>query len=622
MAPRGRGGVGRGGVGRGAGASGRGGGNGSSQTNNQASSGTKLLLDVRLSNTPTLLATFAKSLPHISHLEDTLGIFKEIVPSKLRGKTVTIDTGRQLLGWQPENAGSASGLLTLQETATGEQKQLAAYMKTISLIDPYHWIRYKERPAKPFSWSFQKAFVNDAENQAYVDTMASALVAKLGKTIQSPHFCDFYGAVRGVVDVFYYNLEEDFEDFRFTQWFWLGVESGEISLRIIEKASGHRLTNEEIKEVFKPDEEYLTDGSSDSGSDDETDSEDDGETDSGSGLDSDSLGAESLESNAQDPETPFAVDLEEATSIYSDDGDAIQLSGGVRRAATVKTASTLSTASDGSDGSITDEYAIHVELADMPVVLLWLARQENTMDMLLDDKMITPVTSVEHETKWTAWLFQVVAACAQLQGALTLTHNDLHTNNVLWSRTSLEHLVYKDSVGRAYKVPTYGYVFTIIDYGRAIFINNGHTVISSDYNDNHDACGMYNFGPIQDDDFPIVRPNKSFDLVRLACSLLRGLYPHNPDAKEKGAVITKVGVWEVRETESPLFNLLWTWLRTKSGESVLETESGDEKYPGFDLYIAVAAECKDAVPAEQIRKPMFQKFVTKEAVANAIYIPL
>lgn len=611
MAPRGRGGAGRGGRGGGAG---RGG-----QTTNQASSGTKILLDVRLSNTPALLATFSNSLPHISHLEDTLGIFKEIVPSKLRGKSLTIDTGRQLLGWQPETVGSAAGLLTLQETATGEQKQLAAYMKTISLIDPYHWIRYKERPAEPFSWSAQKAFINDAENQAYVDTMASALVAKLGKTIQSPHFCDFYGAVRGVVDVFYYSLEEDFEDFRFTQWFWLGVESGEISLRIVEKASGRRLTNEEIKEIFKPDEEYLTDGSSDS---DSTDSEYVGETESGSELDSDSLGAESLESNAQDPETPLAVDLEEATSIYSDDGDAIQLSGGIRRISTAKTASTLSTASDGSDGSITDEYAIHVELAEMPVVLMWLARQENTMDMLLDVKEFTPVTSAEHEAKWAAWLFQVVAACAQLQGLLTLTHNDLHTNNVLWSRTSLEYLVYKDSVGRAYKVPTYGYVFTIIDYGRAIFINNGHTVISSDYNDNHDACGMYNFGPIQDDEFPIVRPNKSFDLVRLACSLLRGLYPHNPDAKEKGAVITKVGVWEVRETESSLFNVLWTWLRTKSGESVLETESGDEKYPGFDLYITVAAECKDAVPADQIRKAIFQKFVSKDVVSGAIYIPL
>jgi hypothetical protein len=614
MAPRGRGGV-RGGAGRGRGRGrGRGGAGGAGGGGNLAPSGTKLLLDIRLSNTPAILDTLAKTLPHISHLEDTLGIFKEIVPSKLRGKTVTIDTGRQLLGWQPETVGSAAGILTLQETATGEQKQLAAYMKTISLIDPYHWIRYKERPAKPFSWSFQKAFVNDAENQAYVDTMASALVAKLGKTIQSPHFCDFYGAVRGVVDIFYYNLEEDFEDFRFTQWFWLGVETGEISLRIVEKASGRRLTNEEIKELFKPDDEYLTDGSENSGSDDETDS--------GTELDSDSLGAESLESNAQDPETPFAVDLEEATSIHSDDGDAIQLSGGIRRASTARTASTLSTASGGSDGSITDEYAIHVELVDMPVVLLWLARQENTMDMLLDVKTVAPVISAEHEAKWTAWLFQVVAACAQLQGLLTLTHNDLHTNNVLWSSTSLEYLVYKDSVGRAYKVPTYGYVFTIIDYGRAIFINNGHTVISSDYNDNHDACGMYNFGPIQDDDFPIVRPNKSFDLVRLACSLLRGLYPHNPDAKEKGAVITKVGVWEVRETESPLFNLLWTWLRTKSGESVLETESGDEKYPGFDLYITVAAECKDAVPADQIRKPMFQKFVTKDVVSGVIYIPL
>ena len=596
MGPRGRGGA-RGGSGR----------NGK-QTNTPASSGgVKLLADVRLANTPNILNTFAKTLPHISHMEDTISIFKEIVPSKLRGKVVNIDTGRQLIMWKPSEPGGAAGLLTIQMDGSGEKKELSAYMKTIPLIDSYHWIRYKERPSKPFFWNTQKAFVNDPENQAYVDVLASALAAKLGKTIQSPHFCEFYGAVRGVVDVFHYNLEDDFEDFRFTKWFWAGLEAGEFSVRIIEKSSGRRLSVDELTELFKPDEEYLAD---------ESEGESDGSTDS------ESLGAESLESNAQDPETPFAVDLEEATSIHSDDGEAIQLSGGIRRSSTAKTASTISTASGDSEGSITDEYAIHVELAEMPVVLMWLSRQENTMDILLDNKDCTPVTSSEHEAKWTAWLFQVVVACAQLQGALTLTHNDLHTNNVLWSRTEQEYLFYKDSAGRVYKVPTYGYVFTIIDYGRAIFINNGHTVISSDYNDSHDACGMYNFGPIQDDEFPIVRPNKSFDLVRLACSLLRGLYPHNPDTKEKGAILTKLGIWEVRETVSPLFNLLWTWLRNKSGESVLETESGDEKYPGFDLYISVAADCKDAVPAEQIRKQIFQSFVTHENVSKAIYIPL
>lgn len=44
------------------------------------------------------------------------------------------------------------------------------------------------------------------------------------------------------------------------------------------------------------------------------------------------------------------------------------------------------------------------------------------------------------ENIWTAWLFQVVAALSQLQNWMNLTHNDLHTNNVLWKTTAEEFL--------------------------------------------------------------------------------------------------------------------------------------------------------------------------------------
>ena len=68
---------------------------------------------------------------------------------------------------------------------------------------------------------------------------------------------------------------------------------------------------------------------------------------------------------------------------------------------------------------------------------------------------------------------------------------------------------------------------------------------------------------------------------------------------------------------------MWTWLRTKSKSNVLETEFGQERYPGFDLYAAIAKEVKDAVPQEQLGKAVFNKFkLKKEEAGNYIKIPL
>jgi hypothetical protein len=116
-------------------------------------------------------------------------------------------------------------------------------------------------------------------------------------------------------------------------------------------------------------------------------------------------------------------------------------------------------------------------------------------------------------------------------------------------------------------------------------------------------------------------------LSRLACSLLRGLFPRNPPPKsDKSQLLTKEGSWEVRETEHSVFNSLWTWLKTKSGENILEKQDGEEKYPGFDLYTVIAKEVGDAVPENQFSKSaMFQPFLCKTEKVEApfwIQLPL
>jgi hypothetical protein len=54
--------------------------------------------------------------------------------------------------------------------------------------------------------------------------------------------------------------------------------------------------------------------------------------------------------------------------------------------------------------------------------------------------------------------------------------------------------------------------------------------------------------------------------------------------------------------------LLWEWLTDDHGKNVLRTPKGDERYPDFDLYRALAADVHNAVPWKQIEKALFASY--------------
>ena len=69
----------------------------------------------------------------------------------------------------------------------------------------------------------------------------------------------------------------------------------------------------------------------------------------------------------------------------------------------------------------------------------------------------------------------------------------------------------------------------------------------------------------------------------------------------------------MRETDSDLFNTMWTWMVTDSRENVLIDADGNEKYPSFDLYKVIAEECHMARPRDQVEKKPFSEFKIKRA---------
>jgi hypothetical protein len=133
----------------------------------------------------------------------------------------------------------------------------------------------------------------------------------------------------------------------------------------------------------------------------------------------------------------------------------------------------------------------------MPVLLSFQKEADGVMDDLFfdEEEVGAKAGTAAWEARWTAWIFQVCAALAQMQTAYNMTHNDLHTNNIVWRETEHKFLFYKSANGQIFRVPTYGKIFSIIDFGRSIFRVGKHLLISDDHWPDQDAGDQYNFGP-------------------------------------------------------------------------------------------------------------------------------
>jgi hypothetical protein len=176
------------------------------------------------------------------------------------------------------------------------------------------------------------------------------------------------------------------------------------------------------------------------------------------------------------------------------------------------------------------------------------------------------------------------------QRAFDFTHNDLHTNNVMYVTTELEFLYYKVN-GKTYKVPTHGKLYKIIDFGRSIYKYKGMQFMSDSFHPNGDAATQYNFGPYYDASKPVLEPNPSFDLCRLACSM--------------------VDVLPQTEGFAEVAQVLKEWCSDDKGRDVVFKPNGEERYPNFRLYKMIARTVHNHTPFAQLKRPLFQSFVVK-----------
>jgi hypothetical protein len=492
-----------------------------------------------------------------------------------------------------------------------------AFMKVVHLVHPIDRIREKYTapphpllPASP-AWTKTIAKIHHRNNQAYVDTIANYVLSRYRERDLLPHLVLYYGAYTGMSKSYRYNLTGEYDSYRQYRWFWDGLKAHRSRLTLTTHSVNqreqtwfqrlyHDMTQPPVEEELLSLSPSSSTGSL--GSTDTMDSKVECDTLLGDELVLDSVGPDVSLLDSVGPDVSL-LEVDTLDIAYQEDQEDQESNDSKEEI-------------DSQEDE--DEVDVFLEVPNVPVMMILQEAQEGSMDELLEKEDLDghEYGSAEWEKRWVAWIFQVVATLTFLQNAISFTHNDLHTNNILWRSTDQPYLYYRVKKDTTWRVPTYGKIFSLIDFGRSIFRLGKHQWISDDHWPNEDAAGQYNYGPFYDKSKPKVEPNPSFDLCRLSVSLLSGLYDE-PPPKRKGKkvhLLSEEGSWKVYETESTLYNLLWTWTLDDKGRTVYETEEGEERYEGFDLYLQIAHHVHGAVPAEQLQHPIFQGFVWKKPV--------
>ena len=457
-------------------------------------------------------------------------------------------------------------------------------------------------PAPSVPWLAALKKLNDPLNEAYVDALFALHADKMVLTGLSPHWCRCYGTYAARAQTYLYDITEEYDSLRKEPWWNRHQRLGLFSvLKEGEEDEDKDKDKDKDKDTIKGNRRLLED--------------------SGNPLDDGDF--EALDAEPGLHNVVEYVTREEKEPVIDSTEATMKLRTPKIRFTKMEKGDEEDEEEDEEDDDLAME-GQYAEFHDFPVQLTLLERATQTLEDLSEESAETPE---DHDARWTAWLFQIIAALSTAQHYFGFVHNDLHSNNVMWSPTTEEFLYYRVHKGKdskdsyLMKVPTYGKLMKIIDFGRASSPLPGSGFFISDaFYPGNDAADQYNCAPFYDPKAgPKLEPNPSFDLCRLAVSLLDSLFPERPAAVTPTVIMSREKGKLYTATVSPVYNLLWDWLLDDDGMSVLRTPEGEERYPEFDLYCALAADVHRAIPKRQIEKPLFAKYRTAAGASGQVY---
>jgi hypothetical protein len=233
---------------------------------------------------------------------------------------------------------------------------------------------------------------------------------------------------------------------------------------------------------------------------------------------------------------------------------------------------------------------------NFPVQLICIEKCKGTFDDLLEnDDKFTPKEGI-------CALFQIIMILITYQKSFHFTHNDLHTNNIMYINTDVEFLFYKYK-NNYYKVPTYGKIYKIIDFGRAIYKYKKNLFCSDSFSHEGDAATQYNFEPYMNENKARIEPNYSFDLCRLGCSIFDFIID------DCDVDFSKLDDFQ---------KIVYTWCQDDNGKNVLYKRNGEERYHNFKLYKMIARTVHRHTPDAQLDRPVFKQYLIENTIDDKI----
>lgn len=239
-----------------------------------------------------------------------------------------------------------------------------------------------------------------------------------------------------------------------------------------------------------------------------------------------------------------------------------------------------------SDEDDFEEEKIMVTIPKFPIQLICMENCEMTLDELIMKNELD-------EGEWFSALMQVIMILITYQKVFGLTHNDLHTNNVMFNTTNKKYIYYFYQ-NKYYQVPTFGRIFKIIDFGRSIYKYEGKLFCSDSFQQGGDAATQYNTEPYLNEKKPRLEPNYSFDLCRLACSIFDYLIED---------------MNEIQECNDPVTKLIVEWCLDDKGINLLYKNNGADRYPDFKLYKMIARCVHKHTPQSQLERNEFKSYL-------------
>ena len=251
--------------------------------------------------------------------------------------------------------------------------------------------------------------------------------------------------------------------------------------------------------------------------------------------------------------------------------------------------------SSSSEEISSTEEELHATINKFPVQTIALECCDDTLDSYIVNNKIK-------DKEWESIILQILFTLLTYQKLFNFTHNDLHTNNIVFIQTDKVFIYYKYD-NKHYKVPTFGKIYKIIDFGRAIYTFKNELICSDSYSQNGDANTQYNCEPYFNANKARLEPNYSFDLCRLGCSLFDYFIDDIDD---------------IKKLKSPIKKLMVAWVFDDKNKNILYKNDGNERYPDFKLYKMIARTVHNHTPQKVIKNEVFETYVIAKKKINRL----